>query len=133
MKLSSLKLLPILAFLAVSPAQADLETKMQGMCDKMKTCSLDELKKQQDVPPEMKAMMEGMFNNMCVQWMQPYTVAMGEAGLSKKAEACIDTVLNESCERLMQTEGKFESAACKEFEQAADKAGVDLDNINGQP
>ncbi|NND83105.1 MAG: hypothetical protein HKN50_11810 [Gammaproteobacteria bacterium] len=109
-----------------TPAWADLQKAMDSMCDKMKTCSVAEIKKQ-ELPPEMAPMIEAMFDGMCKTWMGPYAEALGKAGLEDKAEACVESVVSESCEDLMSREGDFTSPECEEFKKAADEAGVEVD------
>ncbi|MBT8115050.1 MAG: hypothetical protein KJP04_06705 [Arenicella sp.] len=116
----------ILCVLSV-PAVAELDQATARMCEKIKTCSLAEIEKQ-DLPAEMAAMMTAMFDGMCVTWVKPFAQTLGDAGLEKKAEACIDSMVAQSCETLMQSEGDFTSPECEEFQQAADDAGVDLES-----
>lgn len=110
--------------LALLPAQADLNDSMDAMCVKIKSCSLAEVQKQQ-LSPEMEAMMNAMFDGMCKTWMQPYGVALGQAGLEDKAEACIDSVVSESCEDLVGAQGRFRTDECDEFEAAAEESDLD--------
>ena len=123
----------IAALLMINPfvintANADLDQALDDMCDKVKTCSIKEIKGQ-GLSDDMVTMMSAMFDGMCKSWMNPYANAMGEAGLEEKAEACIDSVVSASCETLMQSEGEFSTDECEAFEKA-DEAGVDLDNVS---
>ena len=113
----------------INTANADLDQALDDMCDKMKTCSTEEIKRQ-GLSDDMVTMMSAMFDGMCKTWVNPYANAMGEAGLEKKAEACIDSMVSASCETLMQSEGEFLTDECEAFEKAADEAGVDLDNVS---
>jgi len=115
----------IIALLVVSPVNADLTKSTDELCVKIKTCSLQEIENQ-GVPEEMQAAMVGLFDGMCATWMKPYADTIGQAGLENKAKGCIDSVVAESCESLLAQQGKFISPECKEFEEAADAAGVDL-------
>ena len=117
------------SLLATGTAHAELEEAIGQMCSKMKTCSIAEIKKQ-GLPEEMIGTMTVMFDGMCKTWMIPYANTIGQAGLEDKAEACIDSMVSQSCENLMQSEGQFRSKECVEFEKAADAAGVDLENIS---
>lgn len=118
------------AALYTATAHASLDESMEELCGKMKTCSLEEIKKQ-NLGAEMEQMMVGMFDAMCKTWISPYAQTLGQAGLEDKAEACIDSVVSESCESLMAQQGSFNSEECQEFEKAADEAGVDLKNQGG--
>ncbi len=115
--------------LVAGTAHADLDEAIDQMCGKMKTCSIAQIK-DQGLPEEMIGAMTAMFDGMCKTWMTPYANTLGQAGLENKAEACIDSMVSESCEKIMQSEGNFRSKECVEFEKAADAAGVDLENIS---
>ena len=101
---------------------ADVQGSIDALCGKIKTCGTAEVASQ-DLPPEMKAMMMSVFDNMCESWVQPYAVAVGQAGLEDKAESCIKSIVSESCQDLMQNQGG-ETSECLEFTQAAEEAGV---------
>ena len=120
-------LLPFAMLFVAFPATADLDSAMDDLCAKIKTCGMQQAEAQ-GLPPEMKAMMEGMVDGMCKTWMQPYAKSIGDAGLEKKAEACVDSVVDTSCETMMQAQGEFKTEACEDFEKAADEAGLDLSN-----
>ncbi|MBX2847392.1 MAG: hypothetical protein KTR16_03675 [Acidiferrobacterales bacterium] len=114
------------ALLLSNIASADMNEKMDQLCSKMKQCTL-ETQGMADQPPEILAMMDSMFDGMCKQMLQPYTNTIGEAGLEDKAEACMDSFLDQSCDVIMANQREtYESPECKEFEKAADEAGVDL-------
>lgn len=131
MKITNIIAMAISTLIISSSAMADLDGSMDELCAKMKTCALGEVKKQ-GLPAGMEQMMVGMMEGMCTAWVQPYSSAIGQAGLEDKAEACVESVVSQSCDSLMaqSQDGPFTSAACKEFEAAADEAGVDLKNIN---
>ena len=118
-------LFPLTVMLA-NPAFADLDGSMDEMCVKMKNCSIAEIERQ-GLPPEMITMMSTMFDGMCKTWMGPYAKTIGDAGLEDKAEDCLDSVIETSCEDIMQSEGKFTTQACEDFKQAADEADLDLE------
>ena len=131
MKNSNIIALAVSTLIFSGSAMADLNGSMDELCEKMKTCALGEVKKQ-GLPEGMEQMMVGMFEGMCAAWVKPYASTIGQAGLEDKAEACVESVVSQSCDALMtQSEnGPFTSDECKEFEAAADEAGVDLENIN---
>ena len=118
-------LITITALLFMNTAHADLKDKTDQLCEKMKTCAVEEMGGEQ--PPGIIEMMKGMFDSMCASMIQPYATTFTEEGLEDKAEACLDTIIETSCEVLMDAQGKtHDSPECKEFEAAADEAGVDL-------
>lgn len=104
-------------------AHADLDQSMDQMCEKIKTCGKAELAKQ-DMSAEMQQMMIGMFDGMCQSMFAPHMMTVGKAGLEDKAEACVDSMVDASCDELMADSKEFTSAACEEFEQAAKAAGI---------
>lgn len=113
------------SLLVVGVAKADLDASMDEMCTKMKTCAIDNAK-QQGLPAEMEQMMVGMFDGLCKSMMQPYADSIGKAGLENKAEACVDSIVEESCEKLMASKGEHQTKECDEFKKAADEAGIDV-------
>lgn len=98
---------------------ADLKSDLDQMCTKVKTCSIAEIEKE-NLPPEMRAMMEQTFNGMCQSMAQPYASTINNADLQAQASACIQSFLTLSCDQLMNSDGNFESAECKEFEKASE-------------
>lgn len=115
----------IAALLFSSITHADMTDKLDLMCGKIKQCSLENAGAQ-DMPPEMQEMMLQMFDGMCKTILQPYYNSVNTAGLEDKANACMDTFLDESCETLMANQGEYTSPECEEFKEAADEAGVDV-------
>jgi len=106
-----------------SLAHADKLTEMTGaVCEKIKTCGVAQLE-QQGLPAETVQMMKAMFDGMCTSMVSPYINRTLDAGLEKKAVACLDSIQSMSCPDLMQG-GADNSAECKEFEKAADEAGL---------
>lgn len=119
-------IIAIFLLMLSASANADLDGATADLCEKIKTCSLAEIEKQ-NLPEEMTGIMTAMFDGMCQTWVKPYAETLGNAGLEKKAEACIDSMVSRSCQTLMEAEGEFTSAECEEFKKAADEAGVDLE------
>ena len=114
-------ILIVAATLLTAPGHArDLSEATQQLCEKIKTCGQQEIAKQ-DIPPEMRQMMEGMFSGMCQSMVAPYVVSAQHAGLEKKAIACIESIETKSCSDLMDNNGA-ETEECKELEAAAEKA-----------
>jgi len=98
------------------------------MCSKIKQCAMAEAKKEANFPPEMEKMFEAMFDAQCEVMLKSYTQTFEDAGLTSKAKACSDSVLEQSCEELVASEGEPNTAECKDFEKAAEAAGLDLNN-----
>lgn len=109
----------------LAPAQADMNKTMDKMCEKIKGCGMIELKNQ-GLSEEMQNMMVGMFDGMCKTMFAEHIKTVGQKGLEEKAEACIDSMVAADCDELLNEEEQFKTKQCDEFEQAAEAAGVDL-------
>jgi len=94
-----------------------------SLCGKIKSCASTELK-QQNLPPAMLQMMTAMLDETCASMISPYADKATDAGLEKKAIACIESINTLSCSALKQDSGG-ETAACKTLEEAANQAGID--------
>lgn len=101
----------------------DLAEATDKLCEKMKSCGQQQLK-EQNLPPEMAQMMEGMFDGMCQTMVAPYVLSTKDAGLEDKAIACLESFNNKSCDELMKNNGG-DTDECKEFEKAANEAYPD--------
>lgn len=101
----------------------DLQSKTDKLCDKVKTCSLEQMG-QQDLPEEMKAMMMAMFESTCSVYVKPYIAAVDDAGLAKKADKCMDSFIDKDCSEIMSGQDGVETPECKEYEAAAEEAGI---------
>ena len=113
----------LLLIFSAQTANADIDQSMDKLCAKTKSCGIAELEKQ-GISGDMVNMMSVMFDGMCKGWLSPYASAVGEAGLEGKAEACIDSMVEQSCQLLMESEGEFVSESCEEFKMDADEAGI---------
>lgn len=103
---------------------ADLQSKTDQLCDKVKVCSLEQMG-QQDLPEEMKAMMMAMFESACSVYIKPYAASVDDAGLSKKAIKCMDSFIDKDCSEIMSGQGEVETPECEEYKAAAEDAGLE--------
>jgi hypothetical protein len=126
MRLFSIILL--LVFSTFNVHATELSDAVNELCEKMKVCGQEQLA-QQDLPPEMAQMMEGMFNGMCQAIVAPYVASTQNAGLEDKAVACLNSFKDRSCQELMENNAG-ETEECEEFEEAANEAYPD--GIPGQ-
>lgn len=122
-KLLSRLTLCTLVLSSFSTFASNLSEATNELCQKMKSCGQEQLK-QQDLPPEMAQMMEGMFDGMCQSMIAPYVQSTENAGLESKAIACVESINAKSCAEIMNNNGG-ETQACKDFEKAADEAYPD--------
>lgn len=129
MNLKKLFLISVTFIFSIGTANADFNQKMDQMCGKIKECALEDMG---DLTPEMKQMMIGMVDGMCKPMLASYKQVIGDAGLEKKASACIDSMANQSCDAMKNQNQENMSEECKEFDAAAEKAGIKLDKIQNQ-
>lgn len=122
-------------FLPGIASATSLNEATDTLCGKIKSCATAQLE-QQDLPPAMLQMMKAMFDETCASMISPYADKATNAGLEKKAIACIESINTLSCTNLMQNSGA-ETAECKALEAAANAAGintrVDLGDIKATP
>jgi len=104
---------------------SDMAEASSTICQKVKSCGTAQLESQ-GLPPEMVVMMKSMFDGMCETMIAPYIMKTTDAGLEKKAIACLDTINTMSCDDLMNGQGN-ETQECKEFKKAADEAGIETE------
>jgi len=123
--ISIIKALLLLSTLTLSSiaTATSLNEATDSLCRKIKSCATAQLE-QQDLPPAMLQMMKAMFDETCASMISPYADKATDAGLEKKAIACIESVNTLSCSALMQDSGG-ETAECKTLEKAANQAGID--------
>ena len=127
--LSSLIFILLLAFGASGLANADLKDRSDEICKKVKSCAILELEKQ-GLPQSTIQQMAPLFENMCAPAVERYGLEIADKpGLEKKAEACIDTIVNASCEELTQSRGEYNTPACDEFKNASEAYGIDPEQI----
>lgn len=111
-------LLATLLLAPVGAANADeFSEGVQKLCDKMKQCTLESLKGQ-EIPPEMKGMIEQQLDQSCVTLEANYAVALQSQELYQPAIACMKSLLSMSCQEIQQA-GTAQTGACKELEAKA--------------
>lgn len=121
----SIKILPLL-FLLTLPGitrATSFTEATQTLCNKIKSCTTIQLKQQQ-LPPAMMQMMTAMLDETCAKTIAPYARKATNAGLEKKAIACINSINALSCDALMNT-SEAETSECRALEKAANEAGID--------
>lgn len=111
----------VVLLLTTASAQAkDLADATDKLCQKVKACGQEELARQ-ELTPEMRQLMEPMFDGMCQSIVAPYLLSNKSAALESKAVACLNSFLDKSCEDLMENDGGH-TKECREFKKAADEA-----------
>lgn len=110
-------------------AATSLNQATNKLCDKIKSCAKSQMA-QQNLPPAMQQMMADMFEQSCTSSIAPYAEKATNAGLEKKAVACISSINSLSCGTIMTATGS-KTAECSTLESAARQAGIDT-NIRAE-
>ena len=109
-----------LIFAAGAAAQTEeLVEAATALCEKVKTCSMAQVPKE-DLTPEMRQMMEPMLENMCSAMRSGVQDVPTGHGLYKPALACMRSMAALSCEQ-MQDQQQVQTDACKEYEKLAEE------------
>jgi len=119
----------LIGFSVSNAAQANLSSRTTELCEKVQTCAIGEFERQ-GMSPQTIARMQPILEGMCEPVLERYSREIaGKPGLEKKAEACLDTFMDTSCDVLMRSQGDFDSPECKEFKRASAAAGIDAEKI----
>jgi len=121
----ALKVVALLIFLTLPgiSTASSLTEATKTLCSKIKSCTTAQLQQQQ-LPPQMLQMMTAMLDESCAKTIAPYANKATNAGLEKKAIACINSINALSCNALMNT-SEAETGECRALEKAANDAGID--------
>lgn len=87
------------------------------MCQHMKVCIQGNLDAENDIPPEMRQMLDTMISNMCTSVVDVST-AMVQKDVEVSAIACLNSVTKLSCSQL---ENEIQTAECSEYERQLKK------------
>ena len=123
----TIKALPLFILLTLPSigTATSLNQATDKLCDKIKSCARAQMA-QQALPPAMQQMMTAMFEQSCTSIIAPYADQATNAGLEKKAVACIGSINSLSCGTIMTATGS-KTAECETLESAARQAGIDTD------
>ena len=110
---------------AFSLSSAEASEHTEKLCTKIKQCALSQAGGEQ-IPEQMKAIVIQMIDSQCRSIAGRYDAEFEEADLQGMANACVDSIVEQSCEDLVGSKGSAETTECKEFETAADDAGIEL-------
>lgn len=113
----------VLFFMISSAAYASEHT--EKMCAKIKECALSEAAGN-EIPEQMKAIVVQMIDSQCATMASRYDASFEQAGLQDKANACVDSIVEQSCEDLMSNKESPDTEACRSFENAARDAGISV-------
>ena len=96
---------------------AALNNAVTKLCDKSKMCVGQEMSANDEFPPEMKAMMLNMVEEICGQYMSIADLG-DEHELIEPATECLNSMANQSCDALLNSDE--ETAACKRYSELAE-------------
>ncbi|MBL4672299.1 MAG: hypothetical protein JKX81_08550 [Arenicella sp.] len=117
-------IVPTLLILAgLNMANASEHT--EKMCAKIKECALSQAAGNQ-IPEQLKDIIIQMVDSQCGTMANRYDASFAEAGLQELSNACVDSIVEQSCGDLLVIKGTPNTKACKEFETVANEAGVEL-------
>ncbi|PLW66952.1 hypothetical protein [Pseudohalioglobus lutimaris] len=106
--------------LAMTTASAEsLESAANDLCEKVKACSLAELN-QQELTPELKAMMEPILEGMCAAMSEGIQEVPVEHELYASAVACMRSMANLSCADFRDG-SRVETPECLSYREKAEK------------
>ena len=105
---------------------ANASEHSEKMCSKIKECVLSQAGGD-EIPEQMKAIFIQTVDSQCAAMASRYADKYEAAGVQGKANACVDSIVEQSCEKLMSNNGEPDTQDCKDFEKAANEAGIAID------
>lgn len=105
--------IPVSALATTVHSYADVD--MRQFCEKIKSCALQQMGTE-ELPEGMKAIAMNAINTMCEAKVNEFTKSSGSSLLEKKADACLESMSELSCEVLMNDE--HTTPACEDFRQS---------------
>lgn len=116
-KLLIAALLPLFGFGA--PALADeLADATQAACDKTKACIMQSMGNEEELPPEIRAMIVAQLDSACIGIQQSYGAASENHPLAASAAACMRSIAALDCDEL--NNGDTETPECQAYQDKAD-------------
>ena len=103
--------------LCVFADTAALNDAAMKLCDKSKMCIGKEMSANDEFPPEMKAMMSNMIDEICGQYMSIADLG-DEHELIEPATECLTSMANQGCDALLNSDE--ETTACKRYSELAE-------------
>lgn len=115
----------LILLILVNLSIANASEHTEKMCAKVKECAISQVAGNQ-IPEQMKDIIIQMIDSQCDTMASRYDAGFKEAGLQELSNACVDSIVDQSCEDLLAIKGTPNTKACKEFETQANDAGVEL-------
>lgn len=107
----------VLIHLSVHVAADELRDAVQGLCDSVRSCALEQIVKE-ELTPEMRDMMEPMLDNMCATMKENVQEVAPGHPLYDPAVACIRSLESLTCDE-MQNPGRDSTPECEIYEKLA--------------
>jgi len=101
---------------AVAAGADDIADAALGLCEKVKSCAMAQIAKE-DLTPEVRQMMQPMLDNMCANMKSRVEAVPSGHPMYQSAVACMRSMEALSCEQ-MQSE-QANTAACQAYEKLA--------------
>jgi hypothetical protein len=115
----------ILLLLAASQAHSDeLTDAAQSLCKNVQGCAVKQFS-QQEMTPEMRAMMRPMLDNMCANVQKKIGEVPPGEFMRMKAVACMRSMATLPCDAL-QAKSRVETPECEAF----DTAGKEMEALS---
>lgn len=106
------------ASFAATADVAALNDAANKLCEKSKMCLQQEMAASEDLPPGMAAMVSGMIEELCNQYISIASVGEHHE-IIEPATACLNSMASKSCDDLMNSDE--ETPACQRYEKIAEK------------
>ena len=105
----------------IVPAYAsDYQDSYDRLCNKMKSCAMSQMADAEGMTEDMKAMVMNSLNSMCKSIEVGFGTALVYQDLLSSAAQCMDSMAEQSCESLQQSDAD-KTPQCLEFRQKAGK------------
>ncbi len=97
----------------------------QKLCAKIKECALSQTGGE-ELSAQMKEAFAQMIDAQCAAIASQYNAKFRGVNLQAEADACVESIVNQSCQTIASTQGTPATSACREFERAANDAGINV-------
>jgi hypothetical protein len=98
-------------------AENELQQAADALCQKVRSCALAQVR-QQDMTPEMQAMMEPMLKSMCASMSAGIEDAPADHKLYQPAVACMRSMAALSCEQMEALDDG--TPECRRYQEIVD-------------
>lgn len=103
---------------AVAAGADDIADAALGLCEKVKSCAMAQIAKE-DLTPEVRQMMQPMLDNMCTDMQAKVQAVPAGHAMYDSAVACMRSMAALSCEDMQAMGGN--TPACQDYEKVTRK------------